>query len=143
MTASGKIDREKASLVLTRRELLLVEAVAERVADRLRATPTRGLVDAATVAATVGVSRDCVYAHATELGGRRIGSGPRGRLRFDLDRALAAWTSRPPSKRSQAPQTPMTAGDSPYRRSQRLGSRPELLPIRASGAPLDASRRRS
>lgn len=128
---------------LTSRELQLVDAIAERVTELLSAAPTAGLVDAATVAVALGVSRDAIYAHADELGGRRIGTGPRGRLRFDLDRALAAWTSRPISKRSQAPQTPITAGDSPYRRSQRLGSRPELLPIRASGAPLDAGRRRS
>ena len=39
------------------------------------------------------LSRDWVYAHAEELGEQRIGDGPRGRLRVDLDRALTAWTS--------------------------------------------------
>jgi hypothetical protein len=57
------------------------------------ARPARGrLVDAAVVADALGISRDCVYAHAAELGGKRIGEGPRGRLRFDLDQALAALT---------------------------------------------------
>jgi hypothetical protein len=43
-----------------------------------------GLVDAARLAERLGVSRDFVYAHADELGARRLGSGPRARLRFDL-----------------------------------------------------------
>jgi len=41
------------------------------------------LVDAATLADHLGISRDTVYRHADELGVIRIG----GRLRFDLERA--------------------------------------------------------
>jgi hypothetical protein len=48
-------------------------------------------VDAQTVAEHLGISRDTVYSHATELGGRRVGDGPRPRLRFDLVAACAAW----------------------------------------------------
>jgi hypothetical protein len=129
---------------LTPRELLLAAAIAERVAELLPGEqPRTQLVDAATLAQALGVSRDCVYAHAVELGGQRIGVGPRGRLRFDLDRALAAWTSRSISKESQAPQTPAAAGSSPRRRRQRLGSSPELLPIRGSAGTSDAGRERS
>jgi hypothetical protein len=128
---------------LSPRDLLFARLIGERVAELLCPPPTRGLVDAATLAATLGVSRGAIYAHAEELGGRRIGNGPRGRLRFDLDSALAAWTSRPTSKKSQAPQTPIAAGNSPSRGSQRLGSRSELLPIRPCARPLDAGRRRS
>src|ERR1035441_1555399 len=92
---------------LTPRELMLVDAIAERVVERLRGELVRGsLVDAATVADALGVSRDCVYAHAHELGGHRVGAGARGRLRFDLNRALLAWTSCSRSKESQATQTP-------------------------------------
>jgi len=40
------------------------------------------LVDAASVAEHLGVSRDYVYEHADDLGARRLGSGPRARLRF-------------------------------------------------------------
>lgn len=42
------------------------------------------LVDAVTVAAYLRVSRGYVYEHADELGCRRLGSGPRARLRFSL-----------------------------------------------------------
>lgn len=51
------------------------------------------LVDAATVAHRLGFTRDYVYRHQQELGALRFGDGPRGRLRFDLDKALAAATS--------------------------------------------------
>jgi hypothetical protein len=117
---------------LTPRELALADAIAERVVCLLDSTPRYGLVDAATVAAALGVSRDCVYAHAGELGAQRIGSGPRGRLRFDLDQALSAWTSRSISKESQAPQTPAATGGMSSGRRQRLGSSPALLPIKGA-----------
>jgi hypothetical protein len=70
-----------------------LEVLAERVAEVLRAAPAPagGLVDAATVAGELGVSRDTVYAHAEELGGVQIGDGERPRWRFDLERARAAW----------------------------------------------------
>lgn len=121
-----------------------MKAIAERVVALLH-TERRcvSLVDAATLADALGVSRDCVYAHAAELGGRRIGTGPRGRLRFSLDQALEAWTSRSASKESQTPQTPVTADSSPRRHRQRLGSAHQLLPIRGSTTATDASRKRS
>lgn len=129
---------------LTPRELLLASAIAERVAELLRGEQSRTqLVDAATLARVLGVSRDCVYAHAVELGGQRIGAGPRGRLRFDLDSALEAWTSRSISRESQTTQTPVAAGNSSRRRRQRLDSSPELLPIRDSTTAIDASWERS
>lgn len=129
---------------LTSRELLLASAIAERVAELLRGEqPRTQLVDAATLARVLGVSRDCVYAHTVELGGQRIGAGPRGRLRFDLDRALAAWTSRSVSRESQTTETPVAAGASSRRSRQRMGSSPELLPIRGSATASDASRERS
>jgi hypothetical protein len=63
-----------------------IDRIAERVAERLR-EPTRSqLVDAATLAGQLGVSRDFVYAHARALGGKRLGRGPRERLRFDRER---------------------------------------------------------
>ncbi len=54
---------------------------------------TSRIVDARTLAQHLGVSRYCVYTHSRELGGKRIGSGPRAALRFDLDQALANATS--------------------------------------------------
>jgi hypothetical protein len=64
------------------------------------------LVDAATVARTLSVSRDFVYAHADELGARRLGRGWKPRLRFDLDRILedgAASSDRPERHEAAAP----------------------------------------
>lgn len=67
----------------------LVDPVARRVVEVLH---EQGLVqprlkanawlDAAELAKQLGVSRECVYEHADELGARRIGNGPRPRLRF-------------------------------------------------------------
>lgn len=115
---------------MTREELeLLADLVAERVADRLAqnraTTPAPALVDAVAVARTLGVSRDLVYARAAELGARRIGDGPRPRLRFVLEEAVAAWTARCPSK---GPETQ----DRPSARRSRSGARGAA----ASGRPL-------
>jgi len=130
-----------ATPTLTPRERLLADAIAERVADLLHdRSPRPRLVDAATVADALGVSRDCVYAHAAELGGERIGSGPRGRLRFDLYRALAAWTACSTSKESHRQKAPVPAGSSGGRRCQRMGSDTGLLPIRRSAAAADDGR---
>jgi hypothetical protein len=78
--------------------------LAELVAQRLSANASpvhAGLVDAQTVADALGVSRDTVYEHAAEMGGRRIGDGQRPRWRFNLPDALAAWqpsTTEPPTR---------------------------------------------
>lgn len=128
----------------TWRELQLADMIAERIVERLHPESTRcTLVDSATLAERLGVSRDCVYAHADELGGQRIGSGPRGRLRFDLDRALAAWTSRSVSKESQGPESRSVVPGSTHRRRRRMGSGPDLLPIRGATGRSDASPERS
>jgi len=66
-----------------------IDAIAQRVVVLMREQPTPlvRLVDAATLAERLGVERDWVYAHAKDLHGVRLG-GPRGRLRFDLNRVL-------------------------------------------------------
>ncbi len=51
------------------------------------------LMTADDVAAQIGLSADWVRAHADELGGRRIGTGPRGRWRFPAS-AVDAWSVR-------------------------------------------------
>src|ERR1017187_9949407 len=85
----------------------IADALADRVLRRLggvlpdQATPsvptgiTGALVDAQAVADALGVDRTWVYGHAYEIGGQRIGSGKRGRWRFDLAAALAAGTTKP------------------------------------------------
>ena len=74
-----------------------LEAIAQRIAGLLAHTPPAPprLVDAATLAAMLGVERDWVYAHATKLGAIRLG-GPNGRLRFDPTHALKALRQPPP-----------------------------------------------
>jgi hypothetical protein len=94
----------------------LVERVARRVVELLddRDKASRypsGLVDAATLAPLLGLTRDWVYEHATELGAREIGEGSRPRLRFDVAESIAQLPKikaagkggRNLSKRSQAP----------------------------------------
>ncbi len=68
----------------------IAEATAARLAEIVSAAPgTFALVDAPQLARDLGVSLDYVYAHATELGAMRLGSGPKARIRFDLDGGLA------------------------------------------------------
>ena len=90
----------------------LVEAIALRVAELLGAAAQNAalarLVDANAVARELGVERDWVYAHASQLGAIRLG-GPRGRLRFDLQVVRerlggsdpASW--RPPRRAARRP----------------------------------------
>jgi hypothetical protein len=42
----------------------------------------------------LNVSRAFVYEHAGELGAIPLGTGPRPRLRFDLEQAIACYTGR-------------------------------------------------
>lgn len=134
---------DTSASVLTQRERVLVEAIAARVVEMLGVgTAPRHLVDAATLAQVLGVSRDCVYDHADELGGERIGDGPRARLRFDLDTALSAWTPRSVSRESPPAQTPVDTGSSARRKRRRLGTSRELLPIRGSASGSDAGQDR-
>lgn len=101
-----------------------VEAVARRVAELLRGEPTRALVDAATLAAELGVSRAFVYEHSAVLGAQRLGDGSRARLRFDLATARAAM-DRYSSGRSVAPITSNSADS-----ARRTASRRRRSPIR-------------
>lgn len=102
-----------------------IEAVARRVAELLRdETPTQpGALTADEVAERLGVSRDHVYRHAAELGGKRMGDGPRARLRFPVDAI----------NRYLAIETPEAK---PTRRQRRSGPRSnvELLPVKGRKA---------
>lgn len=74
-----------------------VEAIANRTAELLRGeaeppAPKR-LISAAKVAETWGVDRSWVYAHAKQLGARRLGVGKRPRLRFDPDEVAERITA--------------------------------------------------
>src|ERR1019366_5828947 len=72
----------------TVREQLMVDAIAERVVELLSADDVSAgpsLVSAAEVARELNAGRQWVYEHAEQLGARRLGDGPRARLRFDLE----------------------------------------------------------
>jgi len=101
-----------------------VEAVARRVvellADEHASPPTARLLDAAHLAELLGVSRATIYEHADALGAVRLGDGPRGRLRFDVETALAASNRRDRPEPEPVPATPRR------RTSPRA---PALLPI--------------
>jgi hypothetical protein len=97
-------DAAVADRVLTDGDVeAIAEATAARLAGIVSAVPgTFALVDARQLARDLGVSLDYVYAHATELGAMRLGSGPKARIRFDLDsarRTLEARTQRPTRQR--------------------------------------------
>lgn len=135
---------------LSAHDLALVEAVAERVLELLgdRVAPPASsaprLVDAAELAEVLGVSRDYVYRNAEELGAVRLGGETerspgkeqRGgsRLRFDVEKAIAAQSARQASKESQ-PSDPPSAGRSPRRRQRAPGSEVKLLPIGGRKTP--------
>lgn len=94
--ANGPIDPAAATVARAVVEALddeSLDELARLLAPRLVGI-TGGLVDAATLARHLGVSRDWVYAHKQTLGGRKLGDGPRPRWRFDLQRARAAVAGR-------------------------------------------------
>ncbi len=90
-SAVGTAPAELEAMLTERDVEAIAEATARKILDAMR-EPTRtfGLVDARELAKGLGVSPHFVYAHATELGAMRLGSGPKARVRFDLDRARRA-----------------------------------------------------
>ena len=109
-----------------------IDAIAERVAAQLRdrddppaAADGHEWLTAKQVAERFGVRRDWVYAHARELGGQRLGAGPRPRLRFDARRVAQALRADPAEHSAETPEKP-----TPARRSRPRAAR--LLPIRGA-----------
>ena len=78
----------------------------------------------------LGTSRAYIYEHAGELGARRLGSGPRARLRFDLDDALERAMPCSADRESAPPSTAVVKPIRRRRQPSRLGTDVELLPIR-------------
>lgn len=74
-----------------------IEAIAAAVVKVLEAqageeaTGRRGLATAADVAELLGVHKSWVYANQRRIGGIRLGTGPKARLRFDVVRARDAF----------------------------------------------------
>jgi hypothetical protein len=111
---------------------LLAQRVAEIVSDRV--SPPAGLVDAEAVARHLNVEGEWVYEHAAEIGARRLGDGPKARLRFslaDVDEAIVCLSGRKSGE-------PASGVVEPFRRRRRtrpLGTSAPLLPIRGSERP--------
>jgi excisionase family DNA binding protein len=102
-------------------------------ASALENAETR-LLTAEELADFLGVSRDHVYAHADELGAWRLGTGPRARLRFDLEEVRRRLTACPTGRESEGSQASMVERNVRSRRSSRSGSGVELLPIRGQSS---------
>ena len=109
----------------------LAAAIVERVIDRLRdeqvppPSEPAGLVDVRTLAARLGVSPSFVYEHSAALGAKRLGRGPKARLRFDLRRAREANGRLTPQRTAPEPRLAK-----PRPRRAAPSSSLELLPIR-------------
>jgi hypothetical protein len=112
-----------------------LERLAALVADKLRALSRdeERLVGVGAVARFLGVDPGWVYAHADELGARRLGSGARPRLRFSLREVSARLTRRPTPAESEQSARARTSRARSRRRS-RTGIQVDLLPIRRSGS---------
>jgi hypothetical protein len=103
-----------------------VEAVARRVVQLIHDedhSRGRRLVDAATLAAGLGVERSWVYAHRRELGAIELGTGSKPRLRFDVESARKVL-ARSASNGSHEPKPPAPMGNPARRRRQQMGSDP-------------------
>jgi hypothetical protein len=90
-------------------------------------TPTEAWVTAREVADHLGVETSYVYEHAAKLGARRLGTGPKARLRFRL--ALVEEALLPvaqPTGESHRPHPPRRRPTRPT-----TGSHAPLLPIRS------------
>lgn len=114
----------------------LVERVALRVVELLDERPMTAprVVDPAGLAQILGVSRGTIYEHAKSLGAIRIGNGPKAAMRFDVEKAMTAWTARCAGSSSQEPATPATAPRRAGRPRRTPGTGVELLPIRGQVA---------
>jgi len=87
------------------------------------------LVTAAVVAEHYSVSLDYVYSRSAELGAIRLGTGPRARLRFDLEKVAAALSACSTSRQSGLPAKPIPKPIRRHRRAAPLGTDVPLLPI--------------
>lgn len=117
----------------------LERRVAELVVDRSSPEP---LVDADAVARYLGCERSWVYEHATKLRARRLGDGPKARLRFrlsEVDEALICF----PNRESPTGDLPANRLKRRRARPRRLGTSVELLPVRGLGGVVKSNRERS
>jgi hypothetical protein len=116
-----------------------IERIAQRVVQLLRHeapgelpdSVTAGLVDAARLARHLGMTRAWVYEHAHELGGIRVGNGPRARLRFDVATVTAALAAHGPANHRPAPEPTSTRRPRQHPRTSQPSA--PLLPVHDTG----------
>lgn len=108
----------------------VAEVTARRVVELLgQLRPVPSWLTADEVAQLLSVDRAYVYENAAKLGGRRLGDGPKARLRFrleDVEAALPCVASRG----AEEPVTPVPKPKQGRRTTARLGTEAPLLPIR-------------
>lgn len=105
----------------------LAERLAEELVPRLVRSP---LVTAKALATILDVEEDWVREHGAELGGRRLGTGPKAPWRFDVEDAIASLPC-PGSRGSKSATVPVAARVEPHRRRQRrrrLGTGSDSVP---------------
>ena len=113
-----------------------IEQIARQVVDLIAVTqarPSGQFVDAAELAALLGVERVGVRVNPIALGAIRLG-GPRGRLRFDLQRVQDGWSAT--TTHGARPGT----GRSHKKRSR--ANRPGLIPYESPRPTVTSSRER-
>ncbi|MFN2629615.1 MAG: hypothetical protein ABR569_13415 [Gaiellaceae bacterium] len=113
--------------------------LAGSVLDERRAHLGDRWLDAEGVARLLGVERSYVYEHAIELGARRLGGGPKARLRFRLEDVEAALPCLP-NKGSRSRVRPAVKLGTRRRVATALGTNVPLLPIAGSTLPRSGSR---
>jgi hypothetical protein len=98
----------------------------------LPTTPARaqGLLSPIEVADWLSVTPAWVYAHAAEMGAKRLGAGPKARLRFGREDVEAYLNACSLSRESAKPETSATTRNRPRRKAGSLGTNVQLLPIR-------------
>jgi hypothetical protein len=106
-----------------------LDELADLIAARLRCDQPVGLVDAMTVAKALGMKAGWVRENAAELGAVRLGDGPKPRLRFDLEKATAAWAARSAGERSLRA-APAPQAKTRRRRTSASATTIDLLPVR-------------
>lgn len=105
-----------------------LEVTDDQAADLRRQLGVAGngseLIDTTAAAKRLGVGTEYVREHARELGGRKLGDGPKARWRFDPAKLEASSPSQAVQPERQAPKS----------RRRKAGLGKDLLEIRG-GSP--------
>jgi excisionase family DNA binding protein len=132
-----------AEQVVDRAARLIVDGLAQRLGEVGASEPADRLLTAAEVAQRLGVARSMVYAHAHELGGVRVGDGPKARWRFNAAEVDARLRARSIGEDSQQAASPVTAAMRPDRLSAFAPNGLDSVPEQWREAVLSGGQQRS